>query len=248
VKTVTVSGVRGYLLLFSHMRAYTSLLGHIVGSHAEITGYSEMHLRLRDQRALHKLAQQVARRSQKNYRGRYVFDKLLHNHLDTRRKVLRRNDVYPLIMVRHPKETIESILRLKARFIDHPGVAEQYYLQRLQQLRQVVQWCDGECLFIQGEALVDQTDRVLEKITQWLQLESPLNSQYDRFQHTGKRRLGDSSEHIFAGKVLPMEARKRDDQDALDLDLGEISGAVAAYEAFLAFISGEVAADKTVFT
>ena len=32
------------IFLLSHMRAYTSLAGHILGSHPQINGYYEMHL------------------------------------------------------------------------------------------------------------------------------------------------------------------------------------------------------------
>ena len=34
----------GRIFLLSHMRAYTSLAGHILGSHPEINGYYEMHI------------------------------------------------------------------------------------------------------------------------------------------------------------------------------------------------------------
>ena len=244
MKTVTVSRGGGYLLLFSHMRAYTSLLGHIVGSHPEVSGYSEMHLRLRSHRELHQLALQVARRSRKNYQDRFVFDKLLHNHLDTRRKILQRGDVHPLVMVRRPQETLASILRLKARFIDELSVAEHYYVERLQRLREVVRWCGGECLFIEGEALIRQTDRVLALMTDYLQLSSPLDSHYETFQHTGKRRLGDSSGNIFAGKILQSSERSHDSAVVEEQQMGR---SIDAYHEFLEFISREVAADKTVF-
>ena len=32
------------IFLLSHMRAYSSLIGHILGSHPHINGYYEMHL------------------------------------------------------------------------------------------------------------------------------------------------------------------------------------------------------------
>lgn len=239
-----VSHVRGYLLLCSHMRAYTTLLGHIFGSHPQITGYSEMHMRLRNQQELHQLARQVARHCRKECRNRYVFDNLLHDHLSLSGKVLRREDLYPLVMVREPKATIESILRLKARFIEDVAVAEQYYIERLERLKQVVLLSRGRALFLQGEALVQRTDAVLEQLSGWLQLEQPLSSEYQRFQHTGKRKLGDSSAHIHSGRVLS-EAERSVDRLPL-LQAGEIRRAEAAYQQFMEFVSVEIAADKTV--
>ena len=239
-----VSGVRGYLLLCIHMRAYTTLLGHIFGSHPQITGYAEMHRRLRNQQELHQLARQVARQSRKDYRQRYVFDNLLHNHLSISGKVLRRPDLYPLLMVREPVATIESILRLQARFIDRVEVAEQYYIERLQRLQQIILQRGGEVLFLQGEAVVQQSERVLQRLSEWLQLEQPLSSDYQRFQHTGKRKLGDSSAHIHSGRILSDAERARDRTPLLQS--GEVARSEAAYQRFMAFVSVEIAADKTV--
>jgi hypothetical protein len=239
-----ISAVRGYLLLCSHMRAYTTLLGHILGSHPEITGYAEMHLRLRNQQELHQLARQVARQSGKDYRQRYVFDNLLHDHLPIAGKVLRRPDLYPLVMVREPVATIESILRLQARYIHRVEVAEQYYIGRLQRLQQLILQCRGKALVVQGEALVEDSERVLRRLSGWLQLQSPLRSDYQRFQHTGKRRLGDSSAHIHSGRILT-DAERSSGRAAL-LETGAVARSEQAYRAFMEFVSVEVAADKTV--
>ena len=40
------------IFLLSHMRAFTSLAGHILGSHPQINGYYEMHLSYEDAAAL----------------------------------------------------------------------------------------------------------------------------------------------------------------------------------------------------
>lgn len=240
-----VSCVRGYLLLCSHMRAYTTLLGHILGSHPQITGYTEMHTRLRNQQELHKLARQVARQSRKNFQNRFVFYNLLHNHLPVSRKVLCRPDVYPLLMVREPVATIESILRLQARFIGRVEEAEQYYIERLQQLGKMIRQRGGEVLFLQGEAVVQRSDAVLQRLSGWLQLDQPLSQTYQCFEHTGKRKLGDSSAHIHSGRILSESERSKDRTPLLQP--GEVARSEVAYREFMEFVSVEVAADKTVF-
>ncbi len=244
MKNHPVSAVRGYLLLCSHMRAYTTLLGHILGTHPQITGYAEMHMRLRNRQELHQLARQVARQSRKDYRQRYVFDNLLHNHLPISGKVLRRPDVYPLLMVREPVATIGSILRLKARFIDQVEEAERYYIERLQQLKRLIQQRKGEVLFLQGETVVERSELVLQQLSDWLQLDQPLSQAYQRFEHTGKRKLGDSSVHIHSGRILSESERKLNQVSLVDSD--EVGRSVAAYREFMEFVSVEIAADKTV--
>lgn len=244
MKRITPSQVRGYLLLCSHMRGYTTLLGHIFGSHPEITGYAEMHRRLRNRQELHRLAQRVAQQSRKSYRQRYVFDNLLHNHLPISQQVLRRSDVYPLLMVRAPKPTIESILRLQARFITSVEEAERYYVERLQQLQRIVEISAGKAMFLQGEALIQRTDETLQQLGNWLQLGTPLQQDYQRFQHTGKRKLGDSSDHIHAGRILSEAERKH--EGALTITAAQIPRAEVAYEQFMDWLPSQITADKTV--
>jgi hypothetical protein len=36
-------GSRAYVLVLSHMRSFSSMLCHVLGSHEEIAGYAEMH-------------------------------------------------------------------------------------------------------------------------------------------------------------------------------------------------------------
>jgi hypothetical protein len=40
------------IFLLSHMRAFTSLAGHILGSHPQVNGYYEMHISYEDAFAL----------------------------------------------------------------------------------------------------------------------------------------------------------------------------------------------------
>ena len=41
-----------YLFLLSHMRSYSSLMSHLLGSSPQIDGYGEMHLRYRTRLSL----------------------------------------------------------------------------------------------------------------------------------------------------------------------------------------------------
>ena len=77
------------IFLLSHMRAYSSTLGHIIGSHPRINGYYEMHQSYLSDA---DLAQQIADYSQHDNLkpdSHYQFDKLLHNGLSTEFKPAR---------------------------------------------------------------------------------------------------------------------------------------------------------------
>jgi hypothetical protein len=61
------------------MRAFTSLAGHILGSHPQINGYYEMHISYDDASALDRQLEVFRRGDVPKADSRYLFDKLLHN-------------------------------------------------------------------------------------------------------------------------------------------------------------------------
>ena len=61
------------------MRAYTSLAGHVLGSHPQINGYYEMHLGYEEPAALDRQLQAFLQDELLKPGSRYLFDKLLHN-------------------------------------------------------------------------------------------------------------------------------------------------------------------------
>ena len=48
-----------YIFVLSHMRSFSSLLCHILGSHSEISGYLETHLSYIGRSDLHRLEAKV---------------------------------------------------------------------------------------------------------------------------------------------------------------------------------------------
>ena len=50
------------IFLLSHMRAFTSLTGHILGSHPKINGFYEMHFSYQYAAVLHKQLEFFGRR------------------------------------------------------------------------------------------------------------------------------------------------------------------------------------------
>lgn len=201
-----------FLFVVSHMRSFSSLLCHILGSHAEISGYSEAHLSYFGRLDLQRLARKVQQVTGNAVLGRYVLDKILHNHREIAPGILERPDLKVLFLLRNPEETFQSILNLnrirgtKGRFGDPAGVLE-YYVKRLQQLEGYSARLQSGALFIESERLISDTDRVLAELSHWLELGEPLKAGYRTFRFTGAPDHGDPSPAILAGTVV------RDDDD-----------------------------------
>src|SRR5688572_27511814 len=70
---------RSLLLVLSHMRSYSSVLSHVLGSHPEIDGYCETHIRYRLSLDVHRLGWKVRALTGEPLSGRFVLDKVLHN-------------------------------------------------------------------------------------------------------------------------------------------------------------------------
>ena len=100
------------IFLLSHMRAYSSTLGHIIGSHPRINGYYEMHQSYLSDA---DLAQQIADYSQHDSLkpdSHYQFDKLLHNDYRLNLSLPALQDAVIFIALRQPEPTIKGITKL----------------------------------------------------------------------------------------------------------------------------------------
>jgi hypothetical protein len=199
------------IFLLSHMRAYTSLLGHILGSHPEINGYFEMHISYRDPAALHMQIEKLRRHETLKDNSRYLFDKLLHNRYCLMLDQLGLDDVKILVALREPKQSIKSIVNLfLQKGTDHPyaqpEAAAGYYIDRIRSLAEFCNAFAGRYYYFDAEPLRKQPATLLSALAGWLDLEVPLSAHYHTFSQTGKARKGDSSERIRSGKIDTSES------------------------------------------
>ncbi|MGB5261635.1 MAG: hypothetical protein WBO34_14095 [Gammaproteobacteria bacterium] len=67
------------IFLLSHMRAFTSLAGYILGSHTRINGCFELHISYEDVSSLDKQLEVFRQHETLKENGHYLFDKWLHN-------------------------------------------------------------------------------------------------------------------------------------------------------------------------
>ena len=194
------------IFLLSHMRAYTSLAGHILGSHPQINGYYEMHLGYEDAAALDRQLEVFVQDHVLKPGSRYLFDKLLHNDYVLKPERLGLADIKVLVALAEPAHTIKSIVHLFRQKPDpdlyaSPVEAAKYYVERVRALAEFCRTTDWPYTYFDAELLVRAPERLLPRLTDWLQLESPLSERYEVFSQTGKARRGDSSERVRSGRI-----------------------------------------------
>ena len=199
-------GQRGYVLILSHMRSYSTLLAHLLGSHPEIAGYAEMNLPYARRRDLLRLRAQVARSLDGDLEGRFVLDKMLHDEHPLGREILSDPNVYPVFLVRRPAETVSSILKMNERLPDrqlYPGEGEAvgYYAGRLETLAQLGRDRKGPAFVIRAEDLVTDPEVTLAGLGRFLGLSTPIQTTYSTFPLTGVPGRGDFSDAIREGRI-----------------------------------------------
>jgi hypothetical protein len=208
---------REYLFLLSHVRGYTTLIGHILGSHQEISGYAETWSSYRASVDLLKLGLFVCNHGNYKPASKYLFDKLLHNRLTIADSILERPEVRCVIMVREPIATLKSMVALYHKYIAEGGAvvgctlpatvedALTQYRERLRTLVMVGERLNAlgrKFLFIMADDLLQDSHRVLRDLTLFLQLGTPLRESYSLFDRTGSWDRGDTSDFILRQQIV----------------------------------------------
>lgn len=194
------------IFLLSHMRAFSSLIGHILGSHPRINGYYEMHLpytseaNLDEQLRLYKQSESLKPDSQ------YLFDKLLHNDYPLDTAILAGTGNRILLSIRSPELSLKSIIHLfQSKDAVHPYAdqlqATDYYIERLKALAAFSKNNPGMYYYFDAELIMSDSHNLLHALTRWCQLETALTDQYQMFSQTGKAGAGDSSSLIKSGRI-----------------------------------------------
>lgn len=200
---------RETIFLFSHMRANTSVLGHILGSHPEIEGYYEMHKDYPTRESLwrHKLA--YLRDQRPKATSHIFFDKLLHDYT-VAPEILESPRTKAIFMLRKPERSIKSIVELfSKKRTGHeyatPEHAARYYADRLNRLAEISKSLPNTVYYLDAESLTEDPLATLASLGTWLALKTPLKAEYTLFSKTGKEKAGDSSECIKLGKLAPQK-------------------------------------------
>jgi hypothetical protein len=198
-----------YVLVLSHMRAYTSLLCHILASHPQISGYAESMVDYARPFALTRLRYQVWVSHQYQLKGTWVLDKSLHNKFLPTATVLNRARVTPLFLLRPPEPTLNSIVKmLRWQQPDPSAVPHQvmfaltYYGQRLQKLSEYASQLERPGLYLDADAVIEEAPRTFAFLQHHLGLRQALQEQYHVFSLTGQPHYGDMSPYIRLGYMV----------------------------------------------
>lgn len=189
------------------MRAYTSLVGHILGSHPEIDGYYELHRNYLLADDLEWQRAQYLAHDRLKPGGRYLFDKLLHNSYGLNLALPDLADAVVLLALRPPVPTLASIVALFAgkpapQPYATPAGAARYYLERLTTLADFSARHPRRYLYFDAPLARDDAPRLLAALGSWLGLTTPLSERYRTFSLTGVAGAGDSSPALADGRVL----------------------------------------------
>ena len=209
---------RRYVFVISHMRSYSSLLCHILGSHPTVSGYVESHQSYHGDLDLVNLALNVSRTTG-SLRGPILLDKILHGKYTVSPRVHQRPDVSIIFLVREPEATIRSTVamakrRKKPDWKSDPRAVAGYYQRRLDHLVALASERPRQTSLLVADRLIDETDEVLYSLGSYLGLETPLSASYETFELTGAPVYGDPGKYISAGRII----RDRDSHSDIVLD------------------------------
>jgi hypothetical protein len=205
-KTAAILLPKKHIFLLSHMRAYTSLFGHIMGSNPAICGYYEMHIGYYSWKSPIRQKLLYFRQEMPKPGFSYMFDKILHNEHSVSLDVLNGPRSKTIFCLRQPQDVIPSILKLYRNIdpsheFNSEEFATHYYIQRLAMLETIAESLEQDFFYFDADAIKRRSDECLGSLSEWLQLATPLSDTYTLQQNTSRERYGDSSGTLRAGHI-----------------------------------------------
>ncbi|MFK5985321.1 MAG: hypothetical protein QM479_07825 [Pseudomonadota bacterium] len=215
IKTAKNINAYQHIFLLSHMRANTSLISHILGSHTDINGYYEMHLSYLEAADLDKQQHEYCIKNALKQDSKYLFDKILHNAYALELTNLTATQIKILVSIRPAEQTIKSIINLFAQKKTQHSYADvenasQYYIQRIKQLAEFCKSNRDGYYYFDADIIRTSPEKILKAMQQWLSLSTPLTEQYQIFSQTGKPRAGDSSVNMKQGEIVKQQSSYAD--------------------------------------
>lgn len=218
------------IFLLSHMRANTSLFGHLVGSHPWIEGYYEMHIGYFSWKSLwrQKLRHFAAHCAKPQ--ARLMFDKLLHDGHHVAPSLLLRPSTRTIFMTRSAEQSVKSLVTLYRKHLPHlPEAtvegATAYYVQRLESLATTAATPGLNYFYLDAERLIEDTAAAVKSLSNWLALPTPIPTAYGTFEQTGRGHGGDHSDRLKSGQV----SRVTSDYSDVAMSPAQLQAAMAAH-------------------
>lgn len=194
------------IFLLSHMRANTSVFGHLMGSHPLVEGYYEMHIGYYSWKSLWRQKLKHFADHEAKPSARFMFDKILHDGHYIAPELLRRQSTRTIMMLRAPDQSIKSLVALYRQRNPQlpeatPEGAARYYIDRLKTLVRISDEIGPRYFYLDAEGLIGATETTLGALSDWLEFSTPIPREYSTFAKTGRGNTGDHSSRLKSGKI-----------------------------------------------
>ncbi|MEZ5382741.1 MAG: hypothetical protein R2754_13235 [Microthrixaceae bacterium] len=189
------------------MRSYSSVLCHVLNTNPDIDGYGELMIPYRGRRDLLRMRHLAAVTLDRRLTGRYVLDKVLHDHFPIADSVLASRRATVMVSIRTPQDAVASIVTMGRKrgpnnWKADPERAASHYRDRLATCVSAAER-RRDVIFFPAEAVVSESDTLLAGLTEALRLDVPLRPTYEVGAHTGRAGFGDTSHRIREGSIRP---------------------------------------------
>lgn len=198
---------RKHLFLLSHMRANTSLIGHLLGEHEQISGYYEMHIGYYSWKSFirQKLLFSLAHDSESP--SDFMFDKILHSEHELSDYILAAPESLFLISIREPISAVKSaVSQFRKTRPEHEftnlETSINYYINRLNQLQLYSEKLKNRYFYYDAEDVIDKPTELLPKLSQFIGLNTQLQATFKPKTLTGVGAAGDHSGNLMKGEIV----------------------------------------------
>lgn len=199
-----------YLFIMGLPRSGSSLLMHILASNNEIIGYGEYFTKYNNSRTILKSEFDIRRKSGQLFKNcKYIANQVNHHSVTPKLDIIITQTNKHILLIRNPEDTISSIITLsnnKGMPMSEEEITN-IYIERLDYLIKLSKQLNpSNWMFLDYYDLVNNSEKILKKITEFLTLKEPLKSKYELKKFTQK--WGDPSINITEGKIIKTNSNK----------------------------------------
>jgi hypothetical protein len=192
------------IFVISTMRSYTSVFSHILGSHKDILGKGERHLKYGNLKYKDHIFECLFQKRSFFPRYRFILDNVNWDGQEPMGEFLdsKKDNAKIIFLLRNPNDTLASII--KRGGLNWYDISN-YYLKRLQSINILKDKLTNKSvnyLYIEAEGFILNRDKYLNKISKYLGLKSTLIDSYKTDKLTGHSGYSDDSKNIFSKKLL----------------------------------------------
>ncbi len=201
---------QNHLFLLAHPRSGSSLLMHILTTNNQIAGFGEYLTKYKTEKDLKKASFDIRRKSGTLFsKVTFVANQVNHQSVTPTIKLLQKETVKVIFLIRNPEETLSSIAVLsknKNRNLSQKEITS-IYTERLQNLIYLAKNLPKEkYCFLTYNELVNNSEKTLERLSIFLELKTPLSKKYRLKKFTQK--WGDPSQNITRGTIFKTNPEK----------------------------------------